>query len=99
MGKVCSYMAVILFCLGLVGSYILGQTFGITLFVAGFLSNTLLCVILAALGEIIEKLTQIAENTKQLLNSEQIKQGQIHRKTDTLFDAQSVMDIPKRKNK
>ena len=97
-GKVCKISAVVLFVLDFIGSMELGDEFGFTVFLYGIIAGFIFCISLYALGEIVEKLVEIAENTTPITYSaEQKKQIKNNREIKSTFKADGIMDIPKRK--
>ena len=64
MGQICKGTALILMALGFIGSWHIGRVFGAGFFLFGFVSELVFCMCLYALGEIVDKLTEIAENSK-----------------------------------
>lgn len=97
-GKVCKISSVILFLLVLVGSIILCENFGLSFFIYGIVLGFIFCMLLYVMGEIVDKLTEIAENTIPFISTiEEQKQVKNNKEIKSTFKVDGIMDIPKRK--
>ena len=95
-GKVCKNIALISLLLGTMGSLLLlDSELGVAFFLCVFFCEVIFCITLYALGEIVDKLTEIAENTKT--NKRIEGHTGVKREIKTVYRKEGgVMDIPKR---
>ena len=96
-GKICKTSAIILFVLDVIGAISLGEDLGFTFFLYGIIAGFIFCISLYALGEIVERLTEIAQNTTPITyTNEQKNQIKNNMQIKSTFKSEGIMDIPKR---
>lgn len=100
MGTYIKMAAGILFALGLLGSAKLGDLWGGPFFLIFLISEVVFCMCLYALGEIVDKLTEIAENTKvDKHGANRYMQNLNGKEANNKYQEDGILDIPKRNKK